>query len=247
MNPLFTQGDLGPFLSLRLSLERAIRTQCSEHAILRVHDALYSPIKRSTAQVHDAIEASRDHDLDSHSISSLRLQHRHALATLRNLLETRAKERALQDALVDSGMLALNCRVVQEVTMNPTKDYRGMRMDLVLVPETEEPTQIVELKRGSHLLLARRGKPTERLSQELKRAIKQTRDYRDAATAVDLDKRLGIRFENPVLRLIAGRRLPDAHDYHLLSLAETDASDPSLQLQIHTWDGLLAELERVFD
>jgi hypothetical protein len=60
VNRLFTQGDLTPFLSLRLNMERAIRAQCSEHVIMQVHDAIYAPVKRATAQVHNAVEAALD-------------------------------------------------------------------------------------------------------------------------------------------------------------------------------------------
>jgi len=227
------------------------------------HDALYTPIKRATGPVREAIEqattvavrnAARrtvSENFDTNTALSMRCRHQRALAELRNLLENGAKERALQNALVESGLLALNCRVIQEVTMNPTDNYRGMRMDLVLDPMTDEPVQIVELKRGSLLLLARRGKPTERLAQQLRRAVEQLEGYgnrvdSDAATTIDLERH-GLRFEKPELRLIAGRRLSDAHEYHLLSRVETDASDSNLQLQIYTWDGFLAELERIVD
>jgi hypothetical protein len=252
VNRLFAQGDLKPFLSLRLSMERAIRAQCSEHVIMQVYDAIYAPVKRATAQVHNAVEAALGEAFGINPDSSLRSQHARALGALRTLLESDAKERALQDALVDSGLLRLNCKVVQEVTMSATKDYRGMRMDLVLDSNTDEPSQIVELKRGSHLLLARRGKPTERLSLELRKAVEQLKTYgdrveSDAATTLDLEERLGIRLDKPELRLIAGRRLPDAHGYHLLSRVEPDANDSGLQLQIYTWDGFLAELERIAD
>lgn len=252
MNRIFTQGDLNPFLSLRLSMERAIRLQCSEHVIMQVHDALYAPIKRATAHVRDAIEAALGEAFGIDPASSLRHQHSRAIATLHALLESGARERALQDALIDSGLLSLNCKVIQEVTMKPTEGHRGMRMDLVLDSKADEPTQIVELKRGSHLLLARKGKPTERLSRQLRKAVEQLKKYgdrveSDAETAVDLEERLGIRFDKPELRLIAGRRLTDADGYHLLSRAEADSSNSSLQLQIYTWDGFLAELERIVD
>lgn len=219
---------------------------------MQVHDAIYAPVKRATAQVSNAVEAALSEAFGIDPASSLRSQHSRALGALRALLESGAKERALQDALVDSGLLLLSCKVVQEVTMSATEDHRGMRMDLVLDSKTDEPSQIVELKRGSHLLLARRGKPTERLSRELRKAVEQLKSYgdrveSDLATALDLEERLGIRLDKPELRLIAGRRLPDAHGYHLLSRAETDANDSGLQLQIYTWDGFLAELERIAD
>jgi hypothetical protein len=219
---------------------------------MQVHDAIYTPVKRATAQVQNVIEAALGEALGMDPASSLRSQHGRALIALRALLENGAKERALQDALVDSGLLLLNCRVLQEVTMSATEDHRGMRMDLVLDSKTDEPSQIIELKRGSHLLLTRRGRPTEQLSRELRKAVEQLKTYgdrveSDAATALDLEERFGIRFDKPELRLVAGRRLPDAHNYHLLSLAEADANNSGLQLQIYTWDGFLAELERIVD
>jgi hypothetical protein len=252
MKRLFDDGDLTPFLSLQLAMERAIRAQCSEHVILQVHDAVYAPVKRATSQVHDAIEAALGEALGVNPFLVARTQRRTGIATLRRLLEHDAKERELQDALLDSGLLTLTCRVIQEVAMNPTKDYPGMRMDLVLDPNGDDPAQIVELKRGSHLLLARQGKPTERLSQELRKAVNQTQGYgRRLGSAPDavtrIEERHGLRIERPELRLVAGRRLQDAAGYHLLSLAESDASDPQLQLQIYTWDGFLAELERIGD
>ena len=161
-------------------------------------------------------------------------------------------EPELQDALLNSGLLALNCKVVQEVAMTPTETYPGMRLDLVLDWNGEEPSQVIELKRGSHLLLARRGKPTERLSRELRKALKQLETYghqldSDAQARACIELRHGLQIQQPELRLIAGRRLADAHEYHLLSLAESEAAESSLQLQIHTWDGFLAELERILD
>jgi hypothetical protein len=231
-------------------MERAIRAQVSEGVILQVHDALYAPVKQA-ARVGDAVQAAIDEALGVDSRKSLRAQRRRALADLRRLLSDGAKERDLQDRLVDTGLVAVTRRVVQEVTMNATKDHRGMRMDLVLESEISEPTQIVELKRGSHLLLARMGQPTERLSRQLRKALKQLEGYglrleSDAAEIQRLEDRYGIRVHKPELRLIAGRRLPDVNGYHLLSSAESDA-DSELKLQIYTWDGLLAELERIVD
>jgi hypothetical protein len=253
---LLTDGTLAPFLShrmrtLRVRVERAIRAKCSEDVILQVHDACYAPVKRATASVQDAIQSALDEALPEDFRVSSRAQHRSSLTALRDLLDSGAKERTLQNALVP--LLEVTCRVVQEVTMNATEDHRGMRMDLVLESETaEEPTQIVELKRGSHLLLARRGKPTEWLSRQLEKALGQVQEYgrrleSDAAATALIEARHALRVHNPELRLIAGRRLPNDVGYHLLSSAESTAAASGLDLQIYTWDALLAELERVLD
>jgi hypothetical protein len=249
---VFADGVLNPFLSLRVRLERAIRAECSENVILQVHDALYLPVRRATGQVNDAIEAALGEALGFSPSASARSQQRRSITSIRASVDEGAKERALQDQLIASGLLAVTCKVVQEVTMQPTDDHRGMRMDLVLEPVIAGPTQIVELKRGSHVLLARRGTPTERLSKQFSRAIEQLQGYghrleSDAAAVAKIEERHGIQIHKPELRLIAGRRLSDANEYHLLSAAETEESAFGLQLQVYTWDGFLAELERIVD
>jgi Domain of unknown function (DUF4263) len=238
--------------SLKLSIERKIRAQCSEHVITQAHDGVYAPVKGAIAQVNGAILAQLSKDCGVDPTAFPGNQHHRDIATLRTLIENNAKERELQDALVETGLLALDCKVIQEVAMKPTGNYVGMRMDLVLHSRNDEPAQIIELKRGSHLLLARQGKPAERLSQEITKAIDQVKSYgtrveTDSETAFDLEKGHGIRFDKPKLRLIAGRRPTSASGYHLLSNLETVESDSSLQLQIYTWDGFLAELERIYD
>ena len=242
---IFGKGDLDPFLGM----ERAIRAQCSEHVIMQVDDVC-AQVARATDSVNDAVESALAEAFGVDPASSPRRQHRKAIATLRALLDRGAKERALQDALVESGLAALSCTVLQEVAMRPTDDYRGMRMDLIVDPPADEPTQIIELKRGSHLLLARKGEPTARLSRELEKAVAQLKRYgqrveSDVEMTAEIEQRFGIRFDRPELRLIAGRRLPDADAYHLLSVAEENASESGPQLQIYTWDGFLAELERI--
>lgn len=252
MNPIFTVGDLDAFLSLRVRMERTIRAQCLEHVTLQIHDEVYAPVKAAVAQVRDATNSALG---DRHGIgpsATVRGGHQASIAALRRLLDDGAKERRLQDGLVKTGLLAATCRVAQEVSMQATDDHRGMRMDLVLEPKTGEPPQIVELKRGSHLLLARRGKPTERLSSALRKAVKQLQGYgdrleSDVAMAASLEERHGLQIRNPELRLVAGRRLPDADAYHLLSSAKSDKDASGLQLQIYTWDGFLSELERILD
>jgi hypothetical protein len=247
VNQLFAKGDLASFVRVpRKRVEKEIRDQCSEHVILQVHDAIYAPGKRSISPVSDVVEEAIGID----NTSSQKHQHRRALTRLRALLESDVKERTLQDALFDSGLLANDCKIVQEVAMSKTNSYSGMRMDLVLYSQADQATEIVELKRGSHLLVARPGKPTQKLSRQLMNAIEQVKRYgdrveNDTQMTSDLEKRFGIQFDNLALRLVVGRRFPDAHGYHLLSLADTDARPESLQLQIYTWDGLLAELERI--
>ena len=262
MNPFISLGTLDPFLSERLRMAKAIRAHASEDAILAVHEAAMT-VRRETAFLSDVME-DIDNELEDAVAAALgeppafgpkyshRRQREAAIGRLRQLLEIRAKERELQEALLNSGLLSLNCRVVQEVAMAPTDTYPGMRMDLVLDWKGLEPSQVIELKRGSHLLLARRGKPTERLSRELKKAVNQLASYghrlesdSDAAECINI--RHSLQIQHPELRLVAGRRLPDGHCYDLLSLAEADIANSGLNLQIHTWDGFLAELESILD
>jgi Domain of unknown function (DUF4263) len=250
INRLFAIGDVSVFLSFKRGMERAIRAHSSEQVILQLHDEVYEPVKRATALSGDAILSALDAELGSTSFS-LPTQSRAAIALLHDLLDQDAKERELQNALVNSGLLALTCKVIQEVAMKPNQGHPGMRMDLVLDPNNDDPVEIIELKRGSHLLLARQGKPTERLSQELKRAVNQIQNYgsrlvSDANATKSIELKHCIKIKEPELRLIAGRHLPDAGGYHLLSLEETAASDSTLQMQIYTWDGFLAELERSY-
>lgn len=86
MKRLFGDGDVTPFLSLQLAMERAIRAQCSEHVILQVHDAVYAPVKRATAQVHDAIEVAMGDALGVNPFYSLE-RSRTSIAALRRLLD----------------------------------------------------------------------------------------------------------------------------------------------------------------
>jgi hypothetical protein len=230
--------------------ERTIRAKLTEYEILQAHD-VYTQVKR---EINPAINAT-ERELGGAGFDPstlVRTQRRNALTELRTLLSSNAKERCLQKCLMDSGLLAVTCKVVQEVTMRGVDGQPGMRMDLVLEPAFDAPTQIIELKRGSHLLLARRGKPTERLSKKLIRAIKQVLAYGVGfKSAQDYFKGIeasgGIKIQKPELRLIAGLKLSNADEYSLLSTAESEKSPSSPQLQISTWDGFLAELERIVD
>jgi hypothetical protein len=242
-----------PYLAYRSKIEQAIRADFSEYAIMKIHDAVYATVKRATNQIYSPFEAIISDSLGLDPVSFPRHRHRQALARLRSLLGAGCRERALQDALIDSGLLNLSCRALQEVTLKPTRDHPGMRMDLVLCSDSigVSSTEVVELKRGTHLLVARAGQPTERLSSKLRRAIAQLKEYghrivRDVETTGEVDQRFGIRFGRPNLRLIAGRRLSNAPSYYLLGQAEAIAST-SLNLRIYTWDAFLAETERVVD
>lgn len=276
MGPFLTNGNLAPFL-FRQHAERAIRARCSENTVLELHDGSYAPLKQATlghTTILEAVEEAAERvgltSLDANAIhpdvalrsladtttgGNLRVwrrPHRTSLAELRRLLDDGAKERDLQNGLVATGLLAVAYRVVQEVTMNATKDNPGMRMDLVLEAEDAQPTQIVELKRGKHLLLARTGKPTQRLSQQLKKALRQLRGYghrlgTDSSATKWIRDKHGLRVNEPELRLVAGRRLSNAAEYLLLTSAESDATASGFQLQIYTWDAFLAELERIVD
>ncbi len=123
----------------------------------------------------------------------------------------------------------------------------GMRMDLVVNATENDPAQVIELKRGSHRLLVCRGTPVERVSEPLIRALRQVRTYgarleSDAETRFNVEGRHTLELDKLELRLVAGRQLPTAASYHLLSqVAATDG----LELHISTWDGFLAEIERI--
>jgi hypothetical protein len=132
--------------------------------------------------------------------------------------------------------------------MGPThNDPRGMRMDLVVDSTPHDPAQVIELKRGSHRLLLRRDTPMGRISVPLARALRQICGYGerlvgDGQTRIDVEADHDLHLERLELRLVAGRRLPDAAGYHLLSQVELSNG---LELSISTWDGFLAELERI--
>ena len=249
MNSLFHKGDLGPFLSLRVQMERKIRKKCSEYVITQINNELNKKIKPVTEQVRNVIEAALYAESDVNPSLSHRSIHLDTIHNIRHLLDSKAKERELQNALMDSGLLAaVTCKVIQEVQMSTTNDHRGMRMDLVFAPDGEVPAQVIELKRGTHLLLARRGKPTERLASSLKKARQQLQSYGDRLdsdndASEEIYQLHGLRIENPELRLIAGRRLANAHEYHLLYTAGDDEEGSKLQIQ--TWDAFLDELERI--
>jgi hypothetical protein len=257
MNDIFTVDDLDPFLTPQLRddrahMERATKAQCSEHVIMQVHDAVYSTVKAATAQVHDSLGAAVGEISGSSPVSSLWRQPGRDIARLRILLDDDAKERVLQDTLVELCKVAMNCEVSEEVPMRRAGRYVGMRMDIVLSSKTEEPSQIIELKRGSHRLVAWPEQPKEKISRKGSKAVKQLKEYgnriaSDADTARDLENLHGIRFDNVELRLIAGRRLSTASEYDLLSAAETANSVDGPRLLIYSWDASLAELERIHD
>jgi hypothetical protein len=205
------------------------------------------PVRQALDPIHTAVEGALREAL---GMSPQPDRFRMALARLRAMLDANAKERDLQRVLVESGLLDPGgiCRAVAEVAMQPTDDDpRGMRMDLVVDSTQDDPAQIIELKRGSHRLLVCRGTPLERVSEPLAKALRQVRSYGERLES-DADARLGVEVSHELeldrleLRLVAGRRLPDPESYHLLSQAEP--SD-ALELSISTWDGFLAELERV--
>jgi hypothetical protein len=232
---------------LRRSQEHAIRRQVSEHVILQVHDAIYTPVRRALDSVHGAVAQAIRETL---GLPPEPGRFGAALAELRRLLARNARERELQRVLFASGLLdpAGTCRTVSEVTMHATDDNpRSMRMDLVVDASENEAAQVIELKRGSHRLVARRGTPVERVAEPLAKAVRQVRGYGDrlqseTATRMAVEERHDLELDRLELRLVAGRRLPDPGGYHLLSQAERD---DGLELHISTWDGFLAELERI--
>jgi hypothetical protein len=237
-----------PMVRLRRSLEDSIRKRVSEHVSLEVHDHVYTPVREALDPIRAAVE---DALREAFGVPRTPDVHRPAIAELRRLLDRNAKERELQHVLCEAGLLdpTGTCRVFAEVTMEAADDdHRGMRMDLVIGSAEDAPAQIIELKRGSHRLLARRGTPSERIAMPLERALRQLTSYggrlaSDEGVRFDIEARHEIELDRLELRLVAGRRLPDAHDYHLLSVAEP--GDGELELHISTWDGFLAELERI--
>lgn len=237
----------GAMFDLRRSLETSLREQVSEHVLLDIHDRLYRPLRQALDPIHGAVDGALR---EAFGMPAAPDPFRSAIGRLRAMLEANAKERELQSVLVDSGLLnpAGTCRAVSEVAMSATDDDpRGMRMDLVVNSANDEPAQIIELKRGSHRLLVRRGTPAERISRPLANALRQLRSYgerldSDADTRTHVETVHDLELEHLELRLVAGRRLPDSEGYHLLSQA--DPGD-GLELSISTWDGFLAELERV--
>jgi hypothetical protein len=164
---------------LRRNIEGTLRNRVSEHVLLQVHDGVYAPVRGALDPINDAVESAL---LEAFGPPSVPDRFRTSLIELRAMLDANAKERDLQRVLVESGLLdpAGACRAVAEVAMAARSgDPRGMRMDLVLGATVDEPAQVIELKRGSHRLLARRGTPTESISNALAKALRQVRSYGD--------------------------------------------------------------------
>ncbi len=251
MRWIFREGDLSPFLSYRKQAEREIRAECTEYAILQTHKKLYTPTRDAIGPIRDAVVEAVAKDMGCASPGAARSGHRRFIDELRALLNRGATERALQNALIDI-LGTISFGVGQEVPMPATGVHRGMRMDVCLPGGSDGPPQVIELKRGSHLLLARRGRPTERISRQLIKAVKQLQAYGhriefDAATRERVEERLRFQILQPELRLIAGRELSSSDEYSLLTKVESSQSTSGFQLQVYTWDGLLAELERIVD
>lgn len=226
-------------LSMRRGIEREIRSKVSEYEVLQAHDDLYTKVKLkpSLEQVHSRPEDATS--APSRLFKPFRDRHeiQADITSLRRLLNADARERELQVKLCL--LLKTTGTVVQEVTIKVPKGRR-MRMDVVM------PDEVIELKRGSHLLLARCGQASEHMSRQLEAAIRQVEGYgnqlaSNQAAVRSIDLKHGIKLDNPNLRLVAGRSLPDARGYSLLNLYEK--SNPSLR--IYTWDAFLAELERI--
>lgn len=227
--------ELSPFARFACRIERGLRATSSEFWHLQLHDKLYRRLRwhidplRLRMGAHPARQRARE-----------------AIQKVRRLLDEGAKERSLQEVLVDSRLPALGCRLRSEVGMTATQDGRAMRMDLVVDPlRNDEPIQIIELKRGTHRLLAYCGTSRQRRSRALASAVSQVASYGDRfaldeAATVDVAHRHRIWIE---LRLIAGRRLPDQEAYDLLHQFAGANSTP--RVLIYTWDGYLAELERI--
>src|SRR5690606_22830868 len=108
-----------------------------------------------------------------------------------------------------------------------------------------------ELKRGSHLLVARRGKASEHVARALEKTFMQVEGYAqllsDQTTVRAIERGWDLDLHGLELRLVAGRRLPDTQACSFLSAVEAQPRSSGLRLQIYTWDALLAELERILD
>jgi hypothetical protein len=250
MKRLFGEQLTVEFVLFKKRMERAIREQCSEQVVLEVHDAIYAPVRNALELVHGQVENAVSAALGTDLNTLPRHRHRSAITNLRALLNANAKERELQDALVASGLLGLTCRAVEEVAIRPANGQHGMRMDIVTSAAEGEPAQVIELKRGCHLLVAHRGKPVERLASGMRAALAQVEAYgrrlqTDADARASVEDGCELRLDVIELRLVAGRRLPAASDYHLVSQREVDSHEAGVPLLIYTWDGLLAELERL--
>ena len=233
-------------IEIRRELERGIRSQCSEFIVWELHDRVYKPVKRAAELMDGAVNEGIRALIGMGPVPSARDQRGQLLARLRSLLEQGVKEHELQRVL--HRLLNLDCTAVSEVVMQPTDDCRRMRMDLIVDPTNE----VIELKRGLHLLLAHRGKPAERISAKLRDAVAQVRGYgrrlkSEPDVSTQISKRHGVELREPSLRLVAGRRLSTADEYQLLHRLETDSSDAGQGLLIYTWDGFVAELERILD
>lgn len=248
--PMLRVDLRGAMFDLRRGLEESLRQLVSEHVLLEIHDAIYSPVRGALDPVNGAVEAALRDAVGTSPDAEQRRRFRSALSELRALLDNNAKERELQRVLFDSGLLdpAGTCHTVTEVALRATdRDPRGMRVDLMVDAVADNPAQVIELKRGSHRLLARRGTPVERISEPLMKALRQVRTYgarleSDAEVRIDAESLHALQLEQLELRLIAGRRLPAQASYHLLGQIEATGR---LELHISTWDGFLAELERI--
>jgi len=250
MDRIFGERLSLEFLLLRKRMERAIRERCSEQVVLQVHDAIYAPVRDAQQLVHGSVQDAIVGTLGIDPSTLPRHKHRAALANLRALLNAGAKERELQDALVASGLLGLTCKAVEEVAIRPANGQRGMRMDVLTSAAHGEPAQVIELKRGCHLLVAHRGKPVERLASGMKAALAQVEGYghrlkTDADARAAIEEGHDLLLDAIELRLIAGRRPSVTSAYHLMSQREVDSREAGVPLLIYTWDGLLAELERL--
>ncbi len=240
-----SKGNPNEVVSIQQGIETATRAKCAESVIGLVHKGIFGLIKKTAIPIADRVEVQIRKSLGAEPEVSLRERNKRLIAKIRDLLNTGARERQLQSALFNSGLLRqVTYRVVQEVTMKATKDFRGMRIDLVLAPNASGPAQIIELKRGTHVLLAREGTPNAKRSKLLIRAIKQLEVYgdrlaTDEVSVANIESRYEFRIINPALRLIAGRSLRDAGGYSLLR------HDRNPNLYISSWDGFLEELERL--
>ena len=242
-------------LNLGKTVDNVLRKKTGEYRILYSHDKVFFPVNVPVRLAYHAISATTPSmrqmgELkDTLPLPDSRAQARAFIAELRTLLTNDALERDLQNKLLD--FLALICRPIQEVRLVPTEDFGGMRLDIVCPFEADLPPEVLELKRGSHLLLAHEGKARERRSKKFDQTRRQGKAYfrrlkKDPGILDKLNQENYVQIVNPEVRIIAGKRLSSEAGYHLLSQIDPSAEDTELRVYISTWNGYIAELERIF-
>lgn len=216
------------WIGLREVVEKKIRSQCSEHVILEVHDNIYQPVKCVTTR-----QLAQPKDTNSDIL----------VREMRKLIESNARERELQKCLIKLEKSKHNaCEIYSEVLIEKPNKTTG-RIDLLLYPKSDDDTgTIFELKRSSFKLIARRR--DRKTTARLKKAIEQIKNY--GLSEVRRCKS-GSKAHDTVLnkllqKLIIGRRMQLPGEY--IGIIGHEKENPNLQ--IYTWDAWIAEFERIY-